>query len=57
MHVCVVLEQYAKTAVDQNEYGKYGIIKEEHYFQKQRCVCVSIMCLCVCICIVVLKYI
>mmetsp|Transcript_5111 Transcript_5111/g.8367 ORF Transcript_5111/g.8367 Transcript_5111/m.8367 type:complete len:287 (-) Transcript_5111:1018-1878(-) len=28
--------KHAKTAVDQNEYGKYGIIKEEHYFQKQR---------------------
>ena len=23
-------------AVDQNEYGKYGIIKEEHFFQKQK---------------------
>lgn len=23
-------------AVDQNNFGKYGIIKEEHYFQKQR---------------------
>lgn len=25
-----------KTAIDQNAYGKYGIIREEHYFQKQR---------------------
>lgn len=23
-------------AVNQNEYGKFGIIKEEHYFNKQR---------------------
>jgi hypothetical protein len=28
--------QHVKTAVDQNEYGKFDIIKEEHYFQKQR---------------------
>ena len=24
------------TAIDQNKYGKYGIISEQHYFQKQR---------------------
>ena len=23
-------------SVDQNEYGKYGIIKEEHFYHKQR---------------------
>mmetsp|Transcript_14717 Transcript_14717/g.22199 ORF Transcript_14717/g.22199 Transcript_14717/m.22199 type:complete len:283 (+) Transcript_14717:131-979(+) len=26
----------SKGAIDQNEYGAYGIIKEEHFFQKQR---------------------
>jgi hypothetical protein len=23
-------------AIDQNEFGKFGIIREDHYFQKQR---------------------
>ncbi len=29
-------KSYSTKAVNQNEYGKFGIIKEEHYYQKQR---------------------
>lgn len=28
--------QRASSAVNQNEYGKYGIIKDEHFYHKQR---------------------
>lgn len=35
--------QRDSSAVNQNEYGKYGIVKEEHFFHKQRCVVISLM--------------
>ena len=31
-----VTSSSTSAAVDQNQFGKYGIIREEHYFHKQR---------------------
>jgi hypothetical protein len=29
-------DKHPTISIDQNEYGKYGIIREEHFYQKQR---------------------